>query len=272
VSGAITSTAQIRERAGAADPLIRVERLHKRFGDLEVLKGIDLEVARGEVVSIIGASGSGKTTLLRCLNYLERPTSGTVWIDGEPLGQRLTHGGRIVAARSRDLDRMRAAIGMVFQHFNLWPHKSVLGNIVEAPVHVLGLSKADAVARALPLLAKVGLLDKRDEYPSRLSGGQRQRVAIARALAMEPKIMLFDEATSALDPELVGEVLEVMRTLAAEGMTMVVVTHEMGFARDVSDRVVFIDGGVIVEQGSPARILGAPEMERTRQFLRKVIR
>ncbi len=256
----------------AAAPLFRVEKLHKRFGDLEVLTGIDLAVARGEVVSIIGASGSGKTTLLRCLNYLERPTSGRVWIDGEPLGERLAPDGRFVPARSRDLDRMRASIGMVFQHFNLWPHKTVLGNVIEAPVHVLGLPKAEAVERAESLLAKVGLLDKRDEYPSRLSGGQRQRVAIARALAMQPKIMLFDEATSALDPELVGEVLEVMRALAAEGMTMVVVTHEMGFCREVSDRVIFIDGGVIVEQGPPERIFDQPEMERTRQFLRKVIR
>jgi ABC-type histidine transport system ATPase subunit len=253
------------------EPLIRVVDLHKRFGRLEVLKGISLEVTRGEVVTIIGASGSGKTTLLRCLNHLEVPTSGRVYIEGMPLGYRRTAAGHEVAARGADLDRMRARIGMVFQHFNLWPHKTVLGNIVEAPESVLKIPKEEAVRTAESLLEKVGLLDKRNEHPARLSGGQRQRVAIARALAMNPKIMLFDEATSALDPELIGEVLEVMRALAAEGMTMVVVTHEMGFAREVSSRVIFIDGGVIVEEGLPDAVLREPQKERTRQFLKKVL-
>ena len=252
-------------------PLIEVLDVHKRFGDLEVLKGINLTIARGDVVSIIGVSGSGKTTLLRCLNCLERPSAGHILIDGSPLGFRRLPDGTLAPARSREIDRMRANIGMVFQHFNLWPHRTVLGNIVDAPIHVLGTPKAEAVHTAEGLLRKVGLLDKRDEYPARLSGGQRQRVAIARALAMNPQIMLFDEATSALDPELVGEVLEVMRTLAAEGMTMVVVTHEMGFAREVSDRVVFIDGGVIVEEGPPERLFQHPQKDRTRQFLKKIL-
>ena len=252
-------------------PLIQVMDVHKRFGALEVLKGINLEVARGDVVSIIGVSGSGKTTLLRCLNYLEHPTSGQILVEGEPLGFRRLPDGRLVPARGREIDRVRAKIGMVFQHFNLWPHRTVLGNIVDAPIHVLGMPRAEAVRVAEGLLRKVGLLDKRDEHPARLSGGQRQRVAIARALAMNPQIMLFDEATSALDPELIGEVLEVMRALAAEGMTMVVVTHEMGFAREVSDRVVFIDGGVIVEEGPPDRLFQEPQKDRTRQFLKKIL-
>jgi ABC-type histidine transport system ATPase subunit len=258
-------------KARSTESLIRVVDLHKRFGPLEVLRGISLEVARGEVITIIGPSGSGKTTLLRCLNYLEVPTAGRIYIEGEPLGYRRTPSGEEVPASGSDLDWMRARIGMVFQHFNLWPHKTVLGNVIEAPVYVLKVPKAEAVRRAESLLDKVGLLDKRNEHPARLSGGQRQRVAIARALAMSPKIMLFDEATSALDPELIGEVLEVMRALAAEGMTMVVVTHEMGFAREVSNRVIFIDGGVIVEEGPPEIVLRSPTKERTRQFLKKVL-
>jgi polar amino acid transport system ATP-binding protein len=244
----------------ATVPAIALEGLEKCFGDLEVLKGIDLTIAGGEVVCIIGPSGSGKSTLLRCVNRLEEPTAGRVLIDGVDITDPKT-----------DLDEMRTRIGMVFQSFNLFGHLSVRDNLCIAQRKVLRRSKAEARAKAEEVLARVGLADKIDEYPARLSGGQQQRVAIARALAMDPEMMLFDEATSALDPELVGEVLAVMRSLAESGMTMMVVTHEMHFARRVADRVVFMDGGVVVEQGPPESVLGDPQHERTQRFLQRVI-
>ena len=253
------------------EPMIRIEGLRKSFGALEVLKGIDLTVARGEVVCLIGPSGSGKSTLLRCVNFLEEPTAGRVTLDGEPVGYRVDAAGRRVRESARRINAMRARIGIVFQSYNLWPHKTALGNVIEALVVVRRRPAAEARQVGLTMLERVGLREKADEYPSRLSGGQQQRVAIARALAMEPEVMLFDEVTSALDPELVGEVLKVMRALAADGMTMVVVTHEMGFAREVADRVVFMDGGVIVEEGPPAVVLGRPRNERTRRFLARVL-
>jgi polar amino acid transport system ATP-binding protein len=243
----------------AASPAIELIALEKRFGPLQVLKGIDLAIASGEVVCLIGPSGSGKSTLLRCVNRLEQPTGGRILIDGEN-----------ICAPDCDLDRVRTKIGMVFQHFNLFPHLSVLDNLMIAQCKVLKRNRAGAQSKARAVLERVGLLDKIHEYPARLSGGQQQRVAIARALAMDPEMMLFDEATSALDPELVGEVLNVMRALAEDGMTMMVVTHEMGFARRVADRVVFMDGGVIVEAGHPDRVLGEPQQERTRRFLQRV--
>jgi polar amino acid transport system ATP-binding protein len=243
----------------AASPAIELIALEKRFGPLQVLKGIDLAIASGEVVCLIGPSGSGKSTLLRCVNRLEQPTGGRILIDGEN-----------ICAPDCDLDRVRTKIGMVFQHFNLFPHLSVLDNLMIAQCKVLKRSPGEAQSKARTVLERVGLLDKIHEYPARLSGGQQQRVAIARALAMDPEMMLFDEATSALDPELVGEVLNVMRALAEDGMTMMVVTHEMGFARRVADRVVFMDGGVIVEAGHPDRVLGEPQQERTRRFLQRV--
>jgi cystine transport system ATP-binding protein len=246
---------------------IRVEGLHKRFGRLEVLKGIDLVVRRGEVVVIMGRSGSGKTTLIRCINFLEEPDVGRVSVCGieVPCGRRA--GGRDRGRRVREI-RLRA--GMVFQQFNLFPHLTALGNVIEGPLTVRKLPRADAIALGERLLARVGLADKRDEYPSRLSGGQKQRVAIARALAMEPEVVLFDEPTSALDPELHEEVLQTMRALAREGMTMVVVTHEVRFARDVADRVLFMDGGVILEQGPPAEFFANPRQPTARAFLRLV--
>lgn len=254
-----------------SDPIIRVEDLHKSFGNLEVLKGLSLEVNKGDVVCIIGASGSGKSTFLRCINFLEEPTKGKIYIEGKLMGYKEMPDGRLVRDSQANINRMRAEIGMVFQLFNLWPHKTVLGNVIEAPMVVRKKSREEAVAIAEELLDKVGILEKKDEFPSRLSGGQQQRVAIARALAMNPKIMMFDEATSALDPELVGEVLEVMRQLASEGMTMLVVTHEMGFAREVSDRVIFLHNGQIEEDASPEEIFTNPKSERTKQFLSKVI-
>ncbi len=239
---------------------IRAEAIHKRFADNEVLRGVDLEVAPGEVVCVIGPSGSGKSTLLRCLNLLERPTSGRVFLGEDEL-----------TAPGAPVDALRRRLGMVFQSFNLFPHRTVLDNVALAPVTVLGRDRGAARDEARELLGQVGLADKAAEHPARLSGGQQQRVAIARALAMRPEAMLFDEVTSALDPELVKDVLGVMRQLAEAGMTMVVVTHEMGFAREVGDRVVFMDGGAIVEQGDPAEVLSAPKAERTRRFLSRVL-
>jgi ABC-type polar amino acid transport system ATPase subunit len=252
-------------------PLVRVQGIHKHFGQLHVLKGIDLDVTAGEKVSIIGPSGSGKTTLLRCVNYIEKPSQGHIYINGHLIGEKAVGQG-YVALEDRALAKQRAEIGMVFQRFNLFPHLTVLQNIEIGPVKVLKTPPAEARARALELLDKVGLADKRDAYPEMLSGGQQQRVAIARALAMRPKLMLFDEATSALDPELVGEVLNVMAQLASEGMTMIIVTHEMQFAEDVSDRVIFMDHGVIVEEGPPSRLFHAPSHARTQAFLSAVLR
>jgi polar amino acid transport system ATP-binding protein len=251
-------------------PILKILGLYKRFGTLEVLRGVDLVVRAGEKLSIIGPSGSGKTTLLRCINWLERPSDGEILINGEPVGERRS-GERRVEMGDAELARMRARIGMVFQRFYLFPHLTSLDNVALGPIKVLRQPAAQARGHALALLEKVGLAHKRDVYPEMLSGGQQQRVAIARALAMQPELMLFDEATSALDPELVGEVLTVIRQLAAEGMTMVIVTHEMQFAEDISDRVIFMDHGSIVEEGPPHRIFRHPEHARTRAFLRAVI-
>ena len=239
--------------------MIDIENLRKSFGDVEVLKGIDLTIKEKEVVVIIGPSGSGKSTLLRCMNYLEEPTSGKVSVDG------------IVLDGEANINKVREEVGMVFQRFNLFPHMTVLDNIMLAPIKVRHITKAEAEDTARKLLARVGLADKADAYPSQLSGGQQQRVAIARALAMKPMVMLFDEPTSALDPEMVGEVLDVMRKLAEEGMTMVIVTHEMGFAREVGDRLLFVDDGRIIEQGDPKEVFEHPQEERTRLFLSKVL-
>ena len=253
----------------APAPLLEISGLRKQFADLEVLKGVDLSVARGEVIAIIGVSGSGKSTMLRCVNLLEEPTGGTIVFDGRSVEFGAKSGGWLRRERARAA--LRAEIGMVFQQFNLWPHKTVLDNVVEAPIIVKGAARADAIVTAEELLDSIGLSDKRDEYPSRLSGGQQQRVAIARALAMQPKLMLFDEVTSALDPELVGEVLELLATLARDGMTMLVVTHEIGFARAVSDRTVFIDEGLIEEEGPSRELLSNPKSDRTRRFLERVL-
>jgi len=250
--------------------LIRIIDLHKNFGALEVLKGVDLEVARGECISIIGPSGSGKTTLLRCVNFLEHPTKGQIWVDGQRIGQREV-GGRLRDLSDREMARERAEIGFVFQRFNLFPHLSARDNVALAPRRVRGMARPEARELADEMLRKVGLGHKLKEFPERLSGGQQQRVAIARVLAMQPKVILFDEPTSALDPELVGEVLSVMRALAEEGRTMMIVTHEIRFAGDVSDRVVFMDHGRIVEQGPPQEVLRQPKQERTRAFLRKIL-
>jgi ABC-type polar amino acid transport system ATPase subunit len=252
-------------------PLVKIEDLHKYYGPLEVLKGINIDVHAGEKISIIGPSGSGKTTLLRCINFIETPTGGHISIDGELIGEKMLNGRRI-ALSDRALARQRARIGMVFQRFNLFPHLTVLQNIEIGPVKVLRRPAAEVRELALELLAKVGLSEKRDVYPEMLSGGQQQRVAIARALAMQPRLMLFDEATSALDPELVGDVLAVMAQLARDGMTMIIVTHEMQFAEEISDRVVFMDGGRVVEQGPPHHIFHAPDHPRTQSFLRAVLR
>ena len=250
--------------------MVRAEAVHKRFGRAEVLCGVDLEVAAGEVVVIIGPSGAGKSTLLRCVNHLENIDAGRLWVDGELVGYREA-GGRLYELRAKEVARKRAEIGMVFQRFNLFPHLTALENVIEAPMRVKDMPRAGATGLGRRLLERVGLAAKLDAYPAQLSGGQQQRVAIARALAMEPKLMLFDEPTSALDPELVGEVLDVMRELAAEGMTMMVVTHEMGFAREVGDRLVFMDGGVVVEQGPPREMIAAPREPRTQAFLSKVL-
>jgi polar amino acid transport system ATP-binding protein len=253
------------------DAIIRVRNLQKAYGNVAVLSGVDLDVSSAETVSVIGPSGSGKSTLLRLLMTLERPDAGTLEIEGES-PWTITRQGQSVAADERHLRRVRGKVGMVFQHFNLFPHMSALANVTEAPVHVLGLSRAEANSRALEYLAMVGLEDRADAYPAHLSGGQKQRVAIARALAMQPKIMLFDEITSALDPELVGGILELLRALAARRtMTIVVVTHHMAFAESCSDRVLFFDGGVIVEQGAPGQIFRAPGHERTRRFVESIL-
>jgi polar amino acid transport system ATP-binding protein len=251
-------------------PMVHARAVRKSFGHLEVLKGIDLTVGRGEVVVILGPSGSGKSTFLRCVNHLETIDGGAIHVDGELIGFSAS-GGRVHHLRDREITRQRREIGMVFQQFNLFPHFTVVQNIVEAPVGVRGESRAKARTRALALLDRVGLSDKAGSYPRQLSGGQQQRVAIARALAMEPKLMLFDEPTSALDPELVGEVLAAMKDLADDGLTMIVVTHEVGFAREVADRVVFMDDGVVVESGPPAEVLDNPSNPRTRAFLSKVL-
>ncbi len=250
--------------------MVRAEAVHKSFGRLHVLRGIDLEVAPREVMCIIGPSGSGKSTFLRCINHLEKIDAGRLSVDGELVGYR-QHGDKLYELPDREVCRKRAEIGMVFQRFNLFPHLTVLGNIIEAPILVKRETRAVAIERGRQLLDRVGLTDKVDAYPNQLSGGQQQRVAIARALAMTPKLMLFDEPTSALDPELVGEVLDAMRGLAEDGMTMVVVTHEMGFAREVGDALVFMDGGVVVEAGEPRDVLAHPQHERTKSFLAKVL-
>ena len=250
--------------------MVKAEGVHKRFGQLEVLKGIDLEVGRGEVMCMLGPSGSGKSTFLRCINHLEKINSGRLSVDGELVGYRES-GAKLYELRDREITRKRTQIGMVFQHFNLFPHMTAMENVTLAPTRVLNLSRDEARNRARTLLKRVGLEDKLDTYPVALSGGQQQRVAIARALAMQPKLMLFDEPTSALDPELVGEVLDVIRQLAKDGMTMIVVTHEMGFAREVADTAVFMDDGLVVESGSPRQVLVSPQQERTRAFLSKVL-
>jgi polar amino acid transport system ATP-binding protein len=253
-----------------SEPMIKAEGVHKRFGRLEVLKGITLEVMPGEVLCLLGPSGSGKSTFLRCINHLEKINRGRLSVDGELVGYRQV-GDKLHELRESEIARKRAEIGMVFQHFNLFPHMTALENVTCAPIRVKRLSREEARARAGELLERVGLADKLDCYPAQLSGGQQQRVAIARALAMEPKLMLFDEPTSALDPELVDEVLQAMQRLARDGMTMIVVTHEMGFAREVADTVVFMDEGIVVESGKPAEVLSHPRHERTQAFLSKVL-
>jgi len=250
--------------------MIKVEDAHKRFNDLEVLKGVNLEVEKGEVVCIVGPSGAGKSTMLRCLNHLERITSGKIYIEDKLVDHRKNNKD-LLKINNKEVEKLCTELGMVFQRFNLFPHKTVLENITLAPIIVKKIPKEEAEKKAMELLELVGLEDKANEYPNRLSGGQQQRVAIARALAMEPKTMLFDEPTSALDPELVGEVLEVMKKLALEGMTMIVVTHEMGFAREVASRVLFMEYGVILEDGTPSEVFDNPKHERTREFFRKIL-
>ena len=251
--------------------MVSVRGVHKFFGDLHVLQGIDLDIAPGEVCVILGPSGSGKSTLLRCLNLLEEISAGRVYVDGELLGYHEDAAGVLHERRDKEIAAQRSRIGMVFQRFNLFPHKTALENVMEAPIQVLKRPRKEARRQALELLDRVGLADRADHYPAELSGGQQQRVAVARALARDPEIMLFDEPTSALDPELVGEVLQVMQDLAASGMTMAVVTHEIGFAREVADQVVFMDGGIIVEAGSPAEVIDNPQSERTKEFFSKVL-
>jgi len=253
-----------------AAQMVKAEAVHKSFGRLEVLRGIDVEVEPREVMCIIGPSGSGKSTFLRCINHLEKIDAGRLWVDGELVGYR-QQGDRLFELPDREVCKKRSEIGMVFQRFNLFPHMTALENVIEAPIRVKGDAKDASVSRARQLLERVGLAEKIHAYPNQLSGGQQQRVAIARALAMQPKLMLFDEPTSALDPELVGEVLDVMRGLAKDGMTMIVVTHEMGFAREVGDSLVFMDGGVIVEKGKPRDVIANPQHERTKSFLSKVL-
>jgi polar amino acid transport system ATP-binding protein len=253
-----------------SDEMIRADNIHKAYGSLEVLKGVDLVVKPGEVCCVLGPSGSGKSTFLRCINHLEKINAGRIFVDGELMGYQ-ERKGKLHEMGEKDVARQRRSIGMVFQRFNLFPHMTVLQNVMEAPCRVKGESKAEVRDRAAALLDRVGLADKTGSYPSQLSGGQQQRVAIARALAMRPKLMLFDEPTSALDPELVGEVLDVMKGLARDGMTMVVVTHEIGFAREVGDSLIFMDGGVVVEKGPPRDVIANPQQERTKAFLSKVL-
>jgi polar amino acid transport system ATP-binding protein len=266
----MTTDTDRRSRAGEGQPLVHAVNVMKAFHGNEVLKGIDLDVHHGEVVVLLGPSGSGKTTFLRCINQLETIDGGRIWVDGQLMGYREDERGHLHHLADKQVAAQRRDIGMVFQRFNLFPHKTALENVMEAPIQVKGMGKGQARARAHELLEQVGLADKPSAYPGALSGGQQQRVAIARALAMDPKLMLFDEPTSALDPELVGEVLRVMRDLAEGGMTMIVVTHEMGFAREVADHVVFMDAGVVCEQGKPADVIGNPQQERTRSFLRRM--
>jgi len=249
---------------------VKVDDLHKRFGELEVLKGVSLTAREGDVVSMIGASGSGKSTFLRCINFLEMPTRGTIQVTGEDMKMAPAKDGNLHPTDRKQLELIRTRLGMVFQSFNLWQHLTVLQNVIEAPVHVLKVPRAEAIARGEKLLQKVGLYDKKDQYPAFLSGGQQQRAAIARALCMEPKVMLFDEPTSALDPELVGEVLKVIRDLAEEGRTMILVTHEMKFARDVSSHVIYLHKGVIEEEGPPKQVFGQPRSDRCRQFVSSI--
>jgi ABC superfamily ATP binding cassette transporter, ABC protein len=253
-----------------ATPMISAQNVHKSFGQLEVLKGINLEVQAGEVACLLGPSGSGKSTFLRCVNHLDKATAGRLYVDGELIGYREKNGS-LYEISEKEAAEQRSDIGMVFQSFNLFPHRTVIENIIEAPVQVKKIPEETARARAMELLEDVGLASKANNYPVQLSGGQQQRVAIARAVAMDPKLMLFDEPTSALDPELVGEVLRVMKDLAAEGMTMLVVTHEMGFAREVADKVFFMDGGVVIESGSPAEVLDNPQQPRTKDFLANLL-
>jgi polar amino acid transport system ATP-binding protein len=257
-------------KGAGTNEMVRAEKIVKSFGHLLVLDGVDLSVKRGQVVVIIGPSGSGKTTLLRCINHLEKIDSGRIYIDGQLVGYREVN-GRVVEDKEAAIAHMRSQVGFVFQRFNLFPHKTALGNVIEAPIHVLHQPRDEVTDRGMALLEKVGLAEKAHVFPHRLSGGQQQRVAIARALAMNPKLMLFDEVTSALDPELVGEVLKVMDQLAKEGMTMIVVTHEMGFAREVADEVIFMDHAVIVEEGPPEQIFDKAQNERTRAFLRMIL-
>ena len=253
-----------------AQLMVSAQKVHKHYGRHEVLKGIDLDVPPGQVVCIIGPSGSGKSTFLRCINHLEKIDAGLIEVDGDLVGYR-RKGDKIYELSEREVAERRQGIGMVFQHFNLFPHRTVIENITEGPIRVLKEDRSEVIERARELLRKVGLSEKENAYPASLSGGQQQRVAIARALAMRPKLMLFDEPTSALDPELVGDVLAVMRSLAEEGMTMIVVTHEIGFAREVGDHLIFMDGGVVVEAGDPREVITNPQQERTRLFLSKVL-
>ena len=263
------STAVVPERqpSDEAAEAIHIENLHKKFGELHVLKGVSLSACDGDVVAIIGGSGSGKSTLLRCINCLENPTSGLIRVNGEEIKLKADSHGHTVPADRRQIERIRSKLGMVFQNFNLWSHMTLIENVIEVPIHVLGVKRDEAIANGERLLARVGLPEKRDVYPAFLSGGQQQRGAIARALAIEPRVMLFDEPTSALDPELVGEVLKVIGDLALEGRTMILVTHEMKFARKVATHVVYLHNGLVEEEGPPDQIFGAPKSERLKQFL-----
>lgn len=269
----MSATATVHKSADAGQGtrgFVEIRNVHKTYGTNHVLRGIDLTINPGEVVAILGPSGSGKSTLLRTINHLEKLDAGTIRVDAELMGYKV-RGNRLHELREHEVLRQRTHVGMVFQNFNLFPHLTALANITEAPIHAQKRTKAEATSQALALLERVGLSEKADAYPRQLSGGQQQRVAIARALALNPKVVLFDEPTSALDPELVGEVLDVIRSLANEGTTLIIVTHEMGFARDVADRVVFMDGGNIIEQGTPTEIFGSPQHRRTKEFLSKVI-